>query len=269
MALDALHAVVDRLADAPGIRHLRQTRFDRHFYANAGQNLFRGVYPTFAEAEAAVPANQNSGYDSEDAASLYLSWLDVFDYDYPALFWIQRSFADGMRTVFDLGGNIGIKYYAYAKLAQFPEDLVWTVGDLPAVVEKGRSFAREQGAPAQLHFADHALAIDQAELLFASGSLQYLPTPLPEILNALQHRPRRVIVNITPVHASTEFYTVNSFGAGFSAYRIVRRDSFLTAMGSCGYRLRDDWKNVGKGLELPFRKELRVPHYSGFCFDLA
>lgn len=267
MAFDVLHTAVERLSMAPGLRHIRESRFDRVFVSNPGLNLFRGVYASFDEALASIPVQRRQGYDCDEAATLYENWLDVFDYDYPALFWVQRSIAQGMRSVCDLGGNIGFKYLAFHKLADFPADLRWTVIDLPAIVARGRTFAQEHGVSHALCFTDDANAADGHELLFASGSLQYLPRSLPEILLSSSAKPKRIVVNITPIHPSRGFFTINSFGPGFAPYRVQQRGEFIDGIERAGYRLADEWKNLKKSLDMPFDKELCIDHYSGFCFE--
>lgn len=267
MALDSLHMLVDRLAGSPGIRDLRKRRFDAHFANNKGLNLFRGVYRSFEEAAEAIPQSQRAGYDSEQAAELYTDWVDVFDYDYPAMFWLQRTLLEGMRHIFDLGGNVGIKYYAYRKHCLFPEGLRWTVCDLPAVTRKGRELAKARGAEIQLSFVESPQAMAGCDVLFASGSLQYLPQSLPELLAGLAELPRWIVINITPLHSVHDYFTVNSFGPGFSAYRVQRRDSFADSIRRAGYITRAEWKNPGKVLDLPFEPGYGVDHYSGMCFE--
>lgn len=267
MALDSLHTLVDRLARSPGVRQLRSRRFDFQFANNKGLNLFRGVYRSFEEALEAIPESQRAGYDSDQAAELYTGWLDVFDYDYPAMFWLQRAMLDGSRHIFDLGGNIGIKYYAYSRHCLFPEDLQWTVCDVPAVVRKGREVARERGVGTQLTFVDTAKAPGRSDILFASGSLQYLPNSLSELLADFTDRPKWIIINITPLHPVHGYFTVNSFGPGFCAYRVQQRDAFIAAVRHAGYITRAEWRNAGKLLELPFDPGYGLDYYSGICFQ--
>ena len=268
MALDSLHHIVDRLSLAPGVRKLRKRRFDAYFTNNKGLNLFRGVYGSYEEALAAIPPAQRRGYDSDEAAELYTEWLDIFDYDYPAMFWLQRAMLDGARTIFDVGGNIGIKYYAYRRHCAFPDNLRWTVADVPAVVRKGRALAQAQAAD-KLAFSESTNEMSGCDVLFASGSLQYLPRTLPELLQEASYRPPWIILNITPLHPVHTFYTVNSFGPGYCAYRVQQRDAFLESVRAAGYHVRAEWKNPGKVLELPFEHGYGLHHYSGLCLQLS
>jgi putative methyltransferase (TIGR04325 family) len=149
----------------------------------------------------------------------------------------------------------------------FPEGTTWTVIDLPAIISRGRQFAVEQRATNALRFSTDLAAIDGQDVLFASGSLQYLPKRLPELLSGLEAPPQRLILNLTAVHPELGFYTVNSFGSGFAAYRIEARNALVADIEAAGYHLRDEWKCVNKPFHMPLTPELDFDSYSGFCFD--
>ena len=36
---------------------------------------------------------------------------------------------------------------------------------------------------------------------------------------------------------------------------------------SAAYRLRDEWLNIGKRMQIAFEPEYSLTHYTGFCFD--
>ena len=77
--------------------------------------------------------------------------------------------------------------------------------DVPAVVARGREFAIQRGAPAALEFSDAIDDIDGVDVVFASGSLQYLPETLTDVLRRNDRRPRRIVINTTPFHEQAEF----------------------------------------------------------------
>ena len=270
MALTALHSVIEKLALAPGIRQIRKRAHNRLFQHNIRRNLFSGIYDSFEAAATAAPNHQPHHYNHDAAASLYADMMSrIFDYDYPAMFWLQQSFAEGLRHVFDLGGHVGIKYYAFKPKLRPGNNIHWTVGDLPAIVDRGRALAQQKGVDDQLRFADALVEMSGCDVLFASGSLQYLPMTLAELLADLTQRPRRIIVNITPIHDEAAYFTVNSIGVAYCPYRIQRRATFIKEVQDCGYVLRDHWRTPGKGMELPFNSSRSLNAYSGFCFDLA
>ncbi len=270
MALSILHTVIDKLALAPGVRHMRERVNDKIFLNNVRSNFFRGVFDSFEAAANAVPRNRPQGYDNEDASLMYRDMMDqVYDYDYPSMFWLQRSFAEGFRKVFDLGGHVGIKYYAFKKNMHFNDDVRWTVGDLPVIATQGRAIALQKGESDRLSFADTLDEMAGCDVLFASGSLQYLPKTLAQLLEGLDQRPRRIIVNITPIHDETAYFTVNSIGVAYCPYRVQHRDTFIREVQDQGYVLRGAWLNQGKTLDLPFNEGYGLSAYSGFCFDVV
>jgi putative methyltransferase (TIGR04325 family) len=241
---------------------------DNTFETNSSQHLFRGVFDTFEAARASAPETRPVGYDNPESAELYLRRLHVDDHDYPAMVWLAKSFGDGMTRVADCGGAIGIKYFAFGKFLDFPAELDWLVVDVPAVVERGRGFAAARRAPTALRFTADLAEADGVDVFFASGSLQYLDRSLPEILSGFRRLPRRIIINTTPIHPVESFFTLNSIGTAFCPYRISAHGAFIDAVEALGYRMRDEWRNLGKRMEIPDDPSRSLDHYSGFCFDL-
>jgi putative methyltransferase (TIGR04325 family) len=266
---DLMHRAIDGVRDSPLLRPLRRAALDRQFANNTESNLFHGIFDSFEAAAASAPATRPLGYDNADSAAMYQRRLGLDQYDYPALFWIERAVNEGMTRIADLGGSVGIKYYAFGKFIRFPERLVWRVIDVPAVVEHGRAFAVSHSAGESLEFSDSLADIDGMDVLFASGALQYIPEVLPEILARLAHKPRRIVVNTTPIHPHRSFVTLNSIGTAYCPYRVQSYGDFAGGVRACGYQLRDQWSNTGKRLRLPLDKECSLDDYSGFCFDLA
>jgi putative methyltransferase (TIGR04325 family) len=194
--------------------------------------------------------------------------MQVDDHDYPALFWIQKSLNEGFRRMGDLGGNIGIKYYAFGDKISWPPDFRWTVIDLPAVVAEGVRFAGFRGqAVAQLDFSSETKDLEGVDLLLASGVLQYLPFTLGEMLDTLETKPRRILVNTTPLHETRDYFTLNNIGTALCPYRVQSRALFVQEIEARGYRLRDQWSNIGKRLTLSYEAGYSLDHYSGYCFD--
>ncbi len=89
------------------------------------------------------------------------------------------------------------------------------------------------------------------------------------MLGPLPTRPKRVVINTTPVHATRSYSTLNSIGTAFCPYRVMSEGELLAGMASVGYCLRDRWLNPGKGMQLPFERGYDVTEYSGFCFERA
>lgn len=245
-----------------------RTAYQRHQFVHARRaHLFKGVFPSYAAAQASAPDTAPVGYDNDGSAQLYDERLFVDDYDYPALFWISDAFQRGMSTLADVGGAIGIKYYAFSKMIAYPKTLRWTVVDVPAMADKGRKLAEERGIGNTLLFSSQLSDADGADLLYVSGALQYLEQSLPEILAGMKSKPRRIVINTTPIHEHHAFFTLNSIGTAYCPYRVEAREPFVAGVKEQGYKLRDSWLNIGKSMPVIGQPEYSVPHYSGFCFD--
>ncbi len=244
---------------------VRESAYRRKFIDNSDENLFMGSFESFAAAEAAAPPEKPVGYDHAPAVALYSHQIAF--YDYPGLFWVGRSLEDGMRNIFDLGGHLGIKYYAFRRMLNFPPELRWTVCDVPAVVKGGRECAVLRDATTQLSFTTDFRDASGCDLLYASGSLQYLPDGISEIVAALPVKPRRIVLNVTAVHPDRTLYTLNSIGVAICPYRIQHHDQLLAELAGAGYRRRDAWRNEGKRIEVPFVEGGDKPYYAGCCFD--
>ncbi len=264
--LSSAHNFLDIAASASFVRPIAEKRYWNKFTRNKNENLFWGVFENFPAAAKHAPKSSKIGYDNEESANiLYTS--AVAHWDFPMMFWLSRSFEQGMSSVFDLGGHIGIKYYAFRRPLSYPENLRWTVCDVPAVVHRGRELALTRATEGRLHFSEKMEDIKNHEILFASGSLQYLPETIDQILRKNDARPKRILINITPLHPSISYITLNSIGTSFCPYRVQSRTDFVESIQSLGYERRSEWENPGKSLSIPFRRELDVDSYSGFCFD--
>lgn len=239
------------------------------FVANRTDNLFYGVHATWAEAEAAAATFGPVGYDHDSTVGLYEARVRKDPHDYPSVYWLQRSMLDGLRSVFDLGGNIGIKYLAFRDALERWPDLSWTVQDVPAVVRHGRQLAEQRGDAQQLRFTDRLDDGDGCDLLFASGVLQYLPLTLGELVGRWQRRPRRIVVNTAAIHPEHAYFTVNSIWTAYCPYRVQTQAALVRPLAELGYRVKETWVNPDKPLRVPGHPGHSLKHYSGLCLELA
>ena len=256
------------LANLLPLRTLKEAAYYRKFMRNTTEHLFFGSYGSFDAAALAMPSSKPSGFDNAEQARKNYS-PQIFFYDYPCLFWLGRSFREGLRSVFDLGGHTGIKFHAFRRMLDYPKNLTWTVCDVPGVVQAGREIAAERGAGSQLSFTTHFEEASGCDILYIGGTLQFLPQTLAGIIDALPIKPKRIILNTTPVHAQHSIYTISSLGFAFSPYRIEHYDNLIAQLIAAGYRRRDVWKNTGKPIEVPFVKGGDSIYYAGCCFDLV
>jgi putative methyltransferase (TIGR04325 family) len=264
-----IHAALDRIGNLPGVLPWRQRRFDQSFEAGQSIGCCRGVFETQAQAAAAAPTSRPLGYDHADAADMYRDRLSrIFPSDYPMMLWLQKVFDDGARKVFDLGGHIGLAYYAYQKLVDFPRDTSWCVNDVPAVMASGEREALALDPLRRLTFSDRFEAAADADVLFTAGCLQYLDQTLAERLAALPRRPRWLLVNLLPLHERSAYWTVQSIGTAYCPYRIQHAQAFFAELEALGYRIQDQWENIDKACWIAFEPEHSLDRYHGAALRL-
>lgn len=255
------------LANLLSTRQSREAAYRRKFEENVDEHLFMGSYDSFAAAVAAAPKSKPMGFDNAtEARKLFTQ--QVFSFDYPALFWLSRSFEDGLSSVFDLGGHAGIKYHAFKRLLNYPLALRWRTCDVEGVIQVGREVAAERGVSEYLSFTTDYKEASCFDVLFISGCLQFLPERMPELLAAMPVKPKRIILNTTTVHPERTIFTVHSLGFAFCPYRIQHYDELLADLSNAGYTRRDAWRNDGKIMEVPFIDGGDKCYYAGCCFDL-
>ena len=258
------------LQDWPVVGGLLRKRYERMFAENREANLFRGVFETFDAAQASAPSTRPVGYDHPGPAGMYMDRVRrIYPSDYPILFWLDRLLRADCTRIFDVGGHIGVGYYAYRRYLDYPAALRWTVFDVPAVVQQGRALAQKMDPEGRLAFSDTFEAGDGADILLASGSLQYLPDTLADRLKTLRTMPRHLLVNLLPVHERDSYYTLQSIGTAFCPYRIFSAASALGAYDAFGYTLVDTWENAEKRCDIPFHPGRSLDRYRGFYFRLG
>ncbi|WP_157971321.1 TIGR04325 family methyltransferase [Dyella sp. C9] len=254
----------------PGIRGMLRANYERRFLAHAStmQNLYRGVFPTFAQAQASIPASRPQGYDNAESASFYRERTRrVFLNDYPMMWWLNTLFDAGSRSVFDLGGHIGIAYYGYQRFLRYPDGLRWQVLDVPAVMQAGATWAAKNDSLGRLGFTGRREDADGVDIFFAAGSLQYLDYTLAELLASLSRRPPHLLLNSVPIHVRETYFTVQNTGVSCCPYRVTAEREFIDGLAALGYRLRDRWENTDRRCDIPFYPEHSLDRYFGFYFS--
>ncbi len=233
-------------------------------FAGAGVT---GVYATYEAAVAAAPKGSPIGYDHTETSNLYSYLLDYTKIsDYAALFYLSRLLQPGSR-LFDFGGNTGVLYYSYQRRWALPPGAHWTVCDVPAVVRAGEEFARNrpsEGLAFTSRFEDAA----GADLLFTSGTLQYVPKTLPALLAPLgDAMPRRVLVNRTALWPGETFYTLQPVFAAHCPYRVQNRVEFVSGMEALGYRICDEWECPESAIHVRWHPRHRIDRYLGMLLE--
>lgn len=251
----------------PVVGQVLEADYARSF-AKRPPNRFRGVYATFAEAEASAPPGSRVGYDHEELAGLYRHRMEKANQsDYAVLFWL-KGLLDATSFVFDFGGHVGVSYHGWRNYLHYPAGMRWLVYDMPAIVKVGAELARERPS-AGLEFTSDLAAGKHCTILMAAGAMQYADLSLTQLLDAVGSRPQHLILNKMPVYDGEAFWTVQSTGRAFHAYRIYNRGELVGEAERLGYRLVDDWQNREQHCEIPFTRGRDIDAYSGFYFTRA
>lgn len=267
---EGAHRAVERIAGWPLVDTYLRRQYDRRFEANRDANLFRGVFDTFDAAAKSAPPTLPLGYDHPGPAAMYLDRArKTYPTDYPMLFWLQKLLARGCTRFFDLGGHIGVSYYAYRRYLDYPAAMQWRVHDVPAVMEQGKRVASERDREKQLGFAERFEEADGMEVLMAQGSVQYLPETLAERLARLEAPPGHVLLNLTPLHERHSYFTLQGIGTAYCPYRVTAVGEFLAAYDALGYKVVDTWENPDKSCPIPFHADRSLDRYHGFYFRRA
>jgi putative methyltransferase (TIGR04325 family) len=238
----------------------------RRFNSATGMNvrLFNGIFPDFASAARAIPTDRPSGYDNEPSASRVLSeWLEITPSDYPAMFWLAKLLPQA-RSVFDWGGNVGLKYFAYRRYIDYPADMVWCVNDVPAVVAVGKTIA-EREAAAALRFTTTLEELADADVLYSAGTLHFIDDHVA-LLKGVKALPPHVILGKLPISDAPAAVTLQNMGTAFCPNHLFNRAAFERGFLELGYRLVDRWMSPEMNCFIPFYPDRSIRGYSGYYF---
>jgi putative methyltransferase (TIGR04325 family) len=230
--------------------------------------LFYGVYDSYEQALADIPASCVAGWDNEGAASI---WVDNISPmrpgTYPVLFWLSQLLHEGT-TVIDYGGSIGLTYYGYQRFARLPANTRWVVVEVPKIVAEGRRVAARESA-AGLEFETESVAAPACDILLSAGALQYMKDSVPGLLELWATMPRHLILNKVPLTPKDAYWTLQNFGPSISPYRVYNEVDFLGYFEKYGYVLKDRWGVYELDCYIPFHPSRCLPHFAGLYFEKA
>ncbi|HEX8902813.1 methyltransferase, TIGR04325 family [Vitreimonas sp.] len=226
----------------------------------------KGAYPTYEAAMASQRKGRLAGYDHPELMtaehvelmSVILSW------DYAILFWLDRLLPRVDRLI-DAGGHVGTKYRAFRHVLDIPPNFEWIVLEIPSAVEQGRLLARRDGLNS-LQFETEASATPPADLLLASGLLQYYPDAFSKLLRQLPKLPSHLLVNKVALRDARPVFTMQRIGPARVPYQIRNRQAFLADVLSLGYEIVHEWDIPQLAHTIPTHPELGASHSAGFYF---
>lgn len=260
-----MRRIANETAELPGLRLLARPLYRYSFARTQYQaHAYYGIYRSYEEALASLPKTLPGTYDVQATERMYRDRFErIRCIDYPMVHWLSKLLADGERGVFDLGGHTGVSYYGFGRYLAYPDDLRWTIHDVPAAVAAGRLIAGECDTRGLLRFTDRADDAQGHGVLLAAGVLQYLQYTLPEFLARLADPPRHVLVNMTPMHPQRGYFTLQNLGIAICPYRIMALPEFLAGMATLGYEVVDRWESREYQVRVPFAPQHMVDRYTG------
>ena len=266
----SLRGILIETVKLPPLRWIARRVYDCFFERQRRGNHYRGIYSSHADALTHTPKTFAIGFDNEAAAAQYRHRVDELTVsEYPVLLWLSRLIDQHQRSFFDLGGHFGLFYYALQRYRRLPDDLHWTVCDLPAVIRSGQEWARDHDPSRRLSFTTTPANTAAQDVLLILGTLQYLDYSLDDLLGKLEQRPGYVIVNLTPMHPTMDFFTIQNMGFSFAPYHVMSLANFTAMMQNLGYAVIDQWRSFERDCHIPFSPRHDVAHYSGFVLQHA
>lgn len=261
-----MKSAVKAVLQLPVLVQLRRLLYERRFRRIEGGHGFRGVFETFEAAARSAPTTQPTGYDHAAPAKMY-GWRPLFSEDYAVLFWLTRILRPNDR-VFDYGGHAGSAFDVWVKHMPLPPGVRWQIQDVPEVVAEGLRRNQERTGTLPEFTSDFAAA-SGADILLASGSLQYVAEPLAQRLAGLAVRPRWLLLNQLPLHPHTQFATLQNIGTCFCPYLVFHEQRFFEELKALGYCLHTTWDNPAKGCFIPTYPHHTASPYRGALLELG
>jgi putative methyltransferase (TIGR04325 family) len=264
-------ASVDWLeAHLPMLRKWHRFEYEQHFdRVYQWERMFSGIWPSYEDAQKAIPEGRAVGFDNLETATFLGQRASIRASDYPVIFWL-RELIQPKTHIFDFGGYSGILYRSYAPYLHYPEEIQWTVYDVPTVVAVARKM--QQKGPLemerQLRFTDMLDGANHADIFLASGSLHFCKETLAEVLQSLEARPKHLLLNKLPLTEGPAFVTLHNMGPAMAPYKIFNTDEFTADLKALGYRMVDRWSNPDFSCYIPLHPESTVKEYTGMVLAL-
>jgi putative methyltransferase (TIGR04325 family) len=256
------------------------------FFTDAGKYLYQsyGVYASFAEARNTIASyRRRAGYERHQFEKLstmedycqvinkkrIISSSDINSYEYCSLFWLYQNLKDGGKSVLDLGGGWGWEYYNYREYYSEPQCLEWTVCELDDHVMLGRQIASYIGNK-NIAFIDnlHEMSCN-IDVLFASGSFQYIENYYEYYQIIDEKKPRNIIYNRLPLTDEAMIVTIQKLPSSYVPLYINNRRQFIKKHSELGYNLVDDWAYLWNTNSIINSEKYSVDKHSGLCFRRA
>lgn len=230
------------------------------------QPPFIGAYPDYATASQNAPKSRPNSYDDDEVAPLNVATMSRTEvWDYPMLLWLERLLQPG-HNVLDAGGHLGTKYVAWRDRIELGE-VNWNIYDVPATVRAARRAQAAGSVPYQINFFDDPASTPPCDLLLASGLLQYIDIPLPELLARLPQLPRHLVLNKVATTRGPDVVTLELIGRGRVPYQMRNRAEFERSIVEMGYRMCDSWTIPSLSRRIPTHPWIEPSTSVGYVFE--
>lgn len=242
----------------------------KQFLSREGHGFYFGLFDSFEAARAWLPKNPEFGQDALATEYVDVRTKKVFAYDYPVMWWLEHAMREGATRVLDIGGSVGVHYYAYRRYIDMPAALRWHIVEVPIMISIGRKLAADTGASALDFTADlqRAVTDESADVWISAGAIHYMDATPGPLLKKCKTRPRHVILNKLPLYEGESFITTQNIGAGsFAPMHVYNRGRFVRDIEAMGYTLRDEWPVHERSLYLPGHPERSFPSFTGLYFS--
>lgn len=262
--------IVRRLLNGPVARPVLLQWKREHFLSSEGYGFYYGVFESFKEARASLPRSKE--FDHEPLAEEYVDVRSkrVFAYDYPVMLWLFRAFQAGAASTLDIGGSVGVHYYAYRRYIQMPAALTWAVVEVPTMATIGRNLAMTSAATALSFTEDlnQAVMASASDIWISAGAMQYIEDVRPaRLLEQCVVRPKHILLNKLPLCSGDDFVTTQNIGSGsFVPVQVFNRGRYIEEIEAHGYTLWDKWDVPERSLSLPGYPGRSLPSFSGLYF---
>ncbi|PNG48965.1 MULTISPECIES: methyltransferase, TIGR04325 family [unclassified Variovorax] len=243
----------------------------KQFLSREGHGFYFGLFDSFEAARAWLPKNPEFGQDALATEYVDVRTKKVFAYDYPVMWWLEHAMRGGATRVLDIGGSVGVHYYAYRRYIDMPAALRWHIVEVPTMISIGRKLAADTGASA-LDFTEdlqQAVTEEAADIWISAGAIHYFEDATPGLLlKNCRARPRHVLLNKLPLYKGESFITAQNIGEGaFAPMHVYNRGRFIRDIEAMGYSLRDEWPVHERSLYLPGHPERSFPSFTGLYFS--
>jgi putative methyltransferase (TIGR04325 family) len=224
------------------------------------------AFNSFQEAESMARSLVAESHQHQDYSKLIMSAKDARPSDYAVMFHM-RSLNLKNSKIFDLGGNAGNLFYMFDRYLNLPLDCTWMIYDFPVWVEAGKKLAAER-KEYRLQFTtkwDNASGVD---ILIASGSLYCFETPFDQMINALEEKPKVILINRTPLISGPTKAAIQDGRLWMIACMLYNRAEFITSIEAIGYEVIDTWKSPEHFVKIIGKPESSAIPPTGIFFRL-